>query len=107
MPTLEELRAQFRRVDEDGGDDEDSSSHSLARPRYKLNKARDDGMLFFGSFQRKTLRQIANIDPTYLHWMLRQEFPDELKDVVRVVLRRVTPARSKLATEEGSTDDED
>lgn len=62
--------------------------------RYKISADGTDALIKFGKHSGKTLRQIANEDPTYLEWILRANddpqrafaaFDEALLDVVRYV----------------------
>jgi DNA polymerase-3 subunit epsilon len=52
---------------------------------------REDGVIVFafGSKHRDDpVEQVAETDPSYLEWMLKSDFSDEVKSVVREALRR-------------------
>lgn len=50
--------------------------------RYTINIDGDDAVLKFGKHKGKSISELANSQSGYLDWILRQEFPEELKDVV-------------------------
>lgn len=57
--------------------------------RYKINATGDNAILKFGKHKGRSLTQIADRGSAlYLEWLLKQPFPDDLKDVCRYVLRK-------------------
>jgi hypothetical protein len=56
--------------------------------RYKIAADGKDVLFQFGRHRGKTAKQIAaSDDRDYLNWLLKQDFPAELKDVIRYVLK--------------------
>lgn len=54
--------------------------------KYKINTEGDDALLRFGQFTGSTISQLASGGARkrrYLQWILRSDFPDDLKSVVR------------------------
>jgi hypothetical protein len=84
LPKLSDLRARLRK---------EPKPEPTGGPytRSKLFKIREDGssaLLLFGRHRGMTLEQVQVKEPGYLDFMLRSEFPPELKDVVRHVQAR-------------------
>ena len=55
------------------------------RPRYKISAAGDDALIGFGKHRGKMLSEIGKKDFSYLDFIIKDEFPDDLKDVARHV----------------------
>lgn len=47
----------------------------------------------FGKNSGRPLREIAVQDPTFLNWIIRNDFPEEVKNICRNALRGVFPER--------------
>lgn len=56
--------------------------------KYTISIDGKDAMIEFGKHKGTPLSDIAKIDRTYLKWMLTEEFPRDLKDVCRYLLRK-------------------
>jgi hypothetical protein len=59
------------------------TSKKFRKPRYKISAAGDDVLIQFGKHAGNMLSVIAANDPSYLDWIIREDFPDDLKDVAR------------------------
>ena len=99
MPSLEELRRWLRGEDPDAipsqshfeptapTDPEDFNTQVKRAPqggKYKISSGGDDALLLFGKYNGHTIRELSE-DPNgigYLRWVLDQEFPSDLKDVI-------------------------
>lgn len=82
MAKLSELRSQLRTGELDAKLEE---SQDQLLKRYKINAAGSDALIKFGRHRGLTLRQIGVSDPSYLDFILKEAFPEELKDVVRYI----------------------
>jgi hypothetical protein len=56
--------------------------------RYVISKDGDDAMLEFGKHKGMMLSDILKTNKSYLDWINKEEFPEELKDVCKYLLRR-------------------
>lgn len=56
--------------------------------KYTISIDGKDAMIEFGKHKGRTLSDIEKRDRTYLKWMLTEEFPRDLKDVCRHLLRK-------------------
>lgn len=54
--------------------------------RYTVSIDGTDAMLFFGKFKGWSISNLANNEKGYLRWMLEQEFPSPLQDVIKYQL---------------------
>jgi len=62
--------------------------------RYKINATGDDAILKFGKHKGRSLKEIAERGSgSYLEWLLKQPFPDDLEDVCRHVMNKVWKKR--------------
>ena len=55
--------------------------------KYIISKDGDDVMLEFGKHKGRMLSDVANRDPSYLEWILKEKFPEDLKDVCEYLLK--------------------
>lgn len=55
----------------------------------------DRAILTFGKYRGSELRDILNKDPRYLEWVIKENFPDSLKRVLREALAGRLPARKE------------
>ena len=55
--------------------------------KYIVSKDGDDVMLEFGKHKGRMLSDVANRDPSYLEWILKEKFPEDLKDVCEYLLK--------------------
>jgi uncharacterized protein (DUF3820 family) len=62
--------------------------------RFTISTDGTDALLKFGKHKGKTVSKIYEEDPHYLNWILRSDFPEELKDVIRY-RQHVTSAEAK------------
>jgi len=98
MPTIAELRKWLRGEASEAISDQsryepklptisEDFGHVQHAPRggkYKISASGDDALLLFGKYHGQTIKELAE-DANgigYLRWMLAQEFPTDLKDVV-------------------------
>jgi hypothetical protein len=104
MPTLDEVRRHF------GGDKvssmeptvEDNRRRSSERmldkirgkrgrdrpiSNYVINVDGDDALLKFGKHSGKYLTEVARMEPSYLDWLVKNVYPEDLKDVARYIMR--------------------
>jgi uncharacterized protein (DUF3820 family) len=69
-----------------------------ATHKYRISAEGDDAVLLFGKHKGKEVSTLAKKEPGYLSWMLRQEFPEELLEIVHYQLSktgRITPPKTK------------
>lgn len=97
MATLEELRAWARGERVEGFPDpsprkkvDKPSARVAVDPitgpwRYRINTEGDDALLLFGKFMGSRVSQMIGVarQKRYLKWILRGDFPDDLKEVIR------------------------
>jgi uncharacterized protein (DUF3820 family) len=57
--------------------------------KYIVSKDGDDVMLEFGKHKGRMLSDVANTEPSYLKWMLKEKFPEDLKDVCEYLLKKL------------------
>ena len=55
--------------------------------KYIISKDGDDVMLEFGKHKGRMLSDVANRDLSYLEWILKEKFPEDLKDVCEYLLK--------------------
>lgn len=75
------------------------------RARYTLSADGKDAILGFGKHEGKTLSAIRADDPSYLTWMLKEDFPGELTDLIEEILRPDLAARLSARLAESDIDD--
>ncbi len=78
MPKLSDLRDQLR----SGQLEQEIQEYTR---QYKVAAGGADAMILFGKHKHLTLAQIQARDPAYLNWILQEDFPSELKDIVRFI----------------------
>ena len=61
----------------------------------RLKFSGDEVVINFGKNSGRRLRDLANEDPGFLRWMLRSDFSDEVKNVIKNALAGSFPSRSK------------
>lgn len=97
MPTLEELRRWLAGEHTEGLPERtavapqkgagvrepDSKYAGREEKRYKISADGKDALLKFGVHRGKSLSVLAVSEPSYVTWLLSQDFPEELKDVAR------------------------
>lgn len=59
--------------------------------KYYLKTDGTDAVLNFGKHSGKALTQILDEDPSYLKWMLEQDFPEGLSEIVEELLNSPKP----------------
>jgi uncharacterized protein (DUF3820 family) len=57
--------------------------------KYIISKDGDDVMLEFGKHKGKMLSAVVNTNPGYVKWMLKEKFPEDLKDVCEYLLKKL------------------
>jgi uncharacterized protein (DUF3820 family) len=57
--------------------------------KYIISKDGDDVMLEFGKHKGRMLSDVANRDLSYLEWILKEKFPEDLKDVCEYLLKEL------------------
>lgn len=62
--------------------------------RYVVSSDGDDAILQFGKHVGKSVSELQRTDPSYLDWMMHQDFPHELIDIIRHV-KGIGPKKSK------------
>lgn len=55
------------------------------KPKYKIDTTGTDALISFGKHRGKTLSEIGKKDFTYLDFIIKDDFPADLKDVARHV----------------------
>jgi hypothetical protein len=66
--------------------------------KHKISSDGSDALLLFGKHSGKNVSDLAREEPGYLRWMLGQDFPEPLLDVIRHVLG--LPRAKSLAVDE-------
>jgi uncharacterized protein (DUF3820 family) len=62
--------------------------------KYTISTTGDDAVIHFGKHAGKTLTLLAlGADRSYLDWMMAEDFPEELKDVIKYVLKKTKAAK--------------
>ena len=61
----------------------------------RLKFSGDEVVINFGKNSGRRLRDLANEDPGFLRWMLRSDFSDEVKNVIKNALSGEFPTRQK------------
>jgi hypothetical protein len=56
--------------------------------KYTISKDGDDVMLEFGKHKGRMLSDVVKTHRSYVNWMLKEEFPEDLKDVCKYLLRK-------------------
>lgn len=66
------------------------ASGKIKRPRFTMSVDGEDALLGFGRYSGSNVSDLARDEDgnDYLHWMIGQEFPDELKQVIQLQLGR-------------------
>lgn len=54
-------------------------------PKYKISADGSDALIGFGKHRDKALSEIGKTDFSYLDFIIKDDFPDDLKDVARHV----------------------
>lgn len=70
--------------------------------RYTVSDDGHDALLKFGKHKGNSISELAKSNSGYLNWMLGQEFPEELKDIIKHQQKLLTTI---LAAEEDEDDD--
>lgn len=99
MTKLSELRSQLRTGELEAKLAEAKGAPAALR-QYSISPGGDDALIRFGQHKGLQLSLIAKRDPAYLNWILGNDFPSELKDVVREVLARRDGSEMDKATRE-------
>lgn len=55
--------------------------------RYNISTDGNDAMLLFGEHSGKLISAMVNEQPKYLHWIMCEDFADDLKDVIRYQMK--------------------
>jgi DNA polymerase-3 subunit epsilon len=58
----------------------------------RLKWARSEIVFNFGKFQGQSLRDTVSADPNFITWLLRSDFPDDTKQIVRDAVNGKYPA---------------
>ena len=64
----------------------------------RLKWARGEVVFNFGKFQGQSLRSTVADDPNFITWLLRSDFPDDTKQIVRDAVNGKYPAPPPAAT---------
>jgi len=64
-------------------------------PANRLKWNDDEVVLAFGEYAGRSLREMATEYPQYLQWVLRKQFPKEVKEIVRNALNGKFPRRGQ------------
>ena len=64
----------------------------------RLKWARGEVVFIFGKFQGPSLRSTVADDPNFITWLLRSDFPDDTKQIVRDAVNGKYPAPPPAAT---------
>ena len=73
------------------------------RAKYKISADGDDAVLLFGKHNGKEVSTLAKKNPDYLRWLLQQDFPEDLVEIVKYQLqKRYTPGSTRFAAFTGA-----
>ena len=61
----------------------------------RLKFSGDEAVINFGKNSGRRLRELAEEDPGFLRWMLRSDFSDEVKEIIKNALAGEFPVRKK------------
>ncbi len=86
MTKLSDLRQQLRTGELEAKHAEHPDGGALRQ--YTIAMDGSDALIKFGKYKGQSLTQIVERDPAYMNFILENDFPRALKDVVRVVLAR-------------------
>lgn len=62
--------------------------NAAMRAKYKINADGDDAVLLFGKHSGKRVSALAKGYPDYLRWLLQQDFPEDLVEIVKYRLQK-------------------
>lgn len=99
LATIRVLDGQFRRYPELPAEMDalteycDPRDPAWADRNGRLKWAKGEIVFNFGKFQGQSLRETVSADPNFITWLLRSDFPDDTKQIVRdaVVGKYPTP----------------
>ena len=89
LATIRVLEGQFRKYPELPLDMDalneycDPRDPSWADRNGRLKWAKGEVVFNFGKFQGQSLRDTVSADPNFITWLLRSDFPDDTKQIVR------------------------
>ena len=63
--------------------------------RFKWNG--DEAVVNFGKYSGRTLRDLAENEPGFLRWIIKSDFPDDVKDIAQNALMGKFPVRKSSA----------
>ncbi|NLG35236.1 MAG: 3'-5' exonuclease [Lentisphaerae bacterium] len=98
LATIRVLGGQFQRYPElparmdDLNDYCDPRDPSWADRHGRLKWAKGEIVFNFGKFQGQSLRDTVANDPNFITWLLRSDFPDDTKQIVRDAVNGTFPA---------------
>lgn len=98
LATIRVLAGQFRKYPElpaemDALNDYcDPRDPSWVDRAGRLKWARSEVVFNFGKFQGQSLRDTVSADPNFITWLLRSDFPDDTKQIVRDAVNGKYPA---------------
>ena len=61
--------------------------------RFKWNG--DEVMVNFGKYAGRSLRDIAENEPGFLRWIIKSDFPDDVRSIAEKALIGIFPERQK------------
>ncbi len=97
LATIRVLGGQFERYSElpgemDGLNDYcDPRDPSWVDRAGRLKWAKGEVVFNFGKFQGQSLRDTVVDDPNFVNWLLRSDFPDDTKQIVRDAVKGIFP----------------
>ena len=65
--------------------------------RFKFNG--DEAVVNFGKYSGRTLRDIAENEPGFLRWIIKSDFPDDVKNIAQNALMGKFPIRQGSGSE--------
>ena len=65
--------------------------------RFKFNG--DEAVVNFGKYSGRTLRDIAENEPGFLRWIIKSDFPDDVKNIAQNALMGKFPIRQGAGSE--------
>jgi len=97
LATIQVLGGQFERYEElpDQMDELneycDPRNPSWTDRNGRLKWAKGEVVFNFGKFQGRSLRDAVETDPNFITWLLRSDFPDDTKQIVRNAVKGTYP----------------
>jgi len=97
LATIQVLGGQFKKYEELPADLNglneycDPRNPSWVDRNGRLKWAKEEVVFNFGKFQGQSLRDAVATDPNFITWLLRSDFPDDTKQIVRDAVKGTYP----------------